>query len=97
MFYLQIPLAGYGGRSVLTLSGACLTNYNQRWLELGPLSVGHNIMQDIVLTNSGVRAAFIKASSFYGLHNIFLFLTIVFVDHMLNRLFVMLASETIEE
>ncbi|XP_025115958.1 centrosomal protein of 192 kDa-like [Pomacea canaliculata] len=63
----SIPLAGYGGRSVLTLSGACLTNYNQRWLELGPLSVGHNIMQDIVLTNSGVRAAFIKASSFYDM------------------------------
>ena len=61
-----MPLAGYGGRSVIALSGACLTNSGQRWLELGALSVGHNIMREIVLTNSGVRAAFIKAAAFYG-------------------------------
>ena len=66
LLLVQIPLAGYGGRSVLALSGACLTNSGQRWLELGALSVGHNIMREIVLTNSGVRAAFVKATAFYG-------------------------------
>ena len=66
LLVLQMPLSGYGGCSVLALSGACLTNSGQRWLELGALSLGHNIMREIVLTNSGVRAAFVKATAFYG-------------------------------
>ncbi|XP_070188282.1 centrosomal protein of 192 kDa-like isoform X2 [Littorina saxatilis] len=63
----SIPLVGYGGCSVLALSGACLTNSGHRWLELGSLTAGHNIMREIVLTNSGVRAAFVRASAFFDL------------------------------
>ncbi|KAL8616285.1 hypothetical protein ACOMHN_056228 [Nucella lapillus] len=63
----SIRLSGYGGRSALALSGACLTNSGQRWLEMGPLSLSRNIMKEIVLTNSGVRAAFVKASAFYDM------------------------------
>ncbi|XP_076470000.1 uncharacterized protein LOC143300290 [Babylonia areolata] len=60
----SIRLAGYGGGSVMAVSGACLTNSGQRWLELGALSLSHNIMKELVLTNTGVRAAFVRAAAF---------------------------------
>ena len=50
------------------LSGACLTNSGRHWLDLGPLSLDRSVMKEMVLVNPGVRAAFVRATCFYGMY-----------------------------
>ena len=63
---LQIPLTGYGGISQLELQGVNKGRSGNFWASVGHPKVGQNIVVEVKVTNTGDRAAFVKALPFKG-------------------------------
>ena len=60
-----IPLCGYGGKSQLDISGA-KNLHNQFWIDMDEVYLGKKNIMNLMLRNSGSRAAFVSIKCFAG-------------------------------
>lgn len=60
-----IPLSGYGGASNLDINGAKKLN-DQFWIDIGEVYLGKRNVVNVMLRNSGSRAAFVSLKCFSG-------------------------------
>ncbi|KAK6185934.1 hypothetical protein SNE40_008063 [Patella caerulea] len=63
----SISLSGYGGVSSVTLKDVHHSGTSRFWLDVGEVSLGSSDMHNVSVTNTGHRAAFVKAISFTDL------------------------------
>ncbi|XP_071092273.1 centrosomal protein of 192 kDa-like [Haliotis cracherodii] len=64
----SIPLSGYGGLSAITLEGVGQSGTEKYFATLGRVSIGNNCLSRVVVTNSGRRSAFVRATPYEDLH-----------------------------
>jgi hypothetical protein len=71
VMYLQIPLEGYGGTSMLLIEGASVIEGDslsdqKYWLNFTGIEPSRCQIQKIVIKNVGPRASYVKAVCFTG-------------------------------
>jgi hypothetical protein len=71
VMYLQIPLEGYGGTSILLIEGASVIEGDslsdqKYWLNFTGIEPSRCQIQKIVIKNVGPRASYVKAVCFTG-------------------------------
>ncbi|XP_046585004.1 LOW QUALITY PROTEIN: centrosomal protein of 192 kDa-like [Haliotis rubra] len=64
----SIPLSGYGGLSSIALEGVGQSGTDKYFVTIGRISIGNNCLSRVVVTNSGQRSAFVRATPYEDLH-----------------------------